>query len=182
MLRSQKLNDAAKAVLDEYGYSVDIEIDKNWNRNAFVPDYVVCKLAKDGQLMYKTDFRTEFDGDFDSDGTIVISKCLGIREKGAYQKQATKFDLKIAELLKLKEEHKLTHRAEKKALKAECEQLMAYREKFTPEGAEGIYANIPLIEENAKELELLAERIKEAVKAYEEAEAARAEAPEELEK
>ena len=170
MARSQKLNDAAKAVLDEYGYSVDIEVSKGWDRRSFDPDYILCKLAKDDQLMFRTEFRTEFDGDeYDPTGASVIDDCLDIRTKQAYQNQATKFDLKIAELLKLKAEHKLTHRTEKKALKAECEELMAYREYFAPLKRAGVYANIPLIEENAQELEMLAQKIRDAVKSHEEA-------------
>ena len=116
--------------------------------------------------MFRTEFRTELAEDvYDPTGASVIADCLDIRTKKAYQQQADKFDLRIAELLKLKADHKFTHRAEKKALKEECEQLMAYRETFRALESSGVYMNIPLIEENAKELEIVAEKMREAVKA-----------------
>jgi hypothetical protein len=169
MQHSQKLNDAAKAVLDEYGYSVDILVDKGWDRRDFDPDYVVCKLAKDGQLMFRTEFRTELNGEYDPTGASVVDDCLDIRTKPAYREQSHKFGMKIAELLKLKREHKFTHIGEKRELKAECEKLMAYRETFAPLRSSGVYANIPLIEENEKELAEIAQQIREAVKAQQEA-------------
>lgn len=168
MEHSQKLNEAAEALLKEYGYNVDIVLDRVGNDRDFDPDYVLCRLAKDGQLMFRAEFRTELGNrEYDTTGATVIDDCLDIRTKRAYQEQANKFDLKIAQLLKLKQDHKFTHRGEKKALKDECEELMAYREYFSPLRSTGVYANIPLIEENAKELEELAERIKEVCKKQE---------------
>jgi hypothetical protein len=165
MEHSQNLKEAAKAVLDEYGYSINISVDRIGNGRDFDPDYVVCRLAKDDQLMFRAEFRTELGrDDYDNEGASVIDDCLDIRTKPAYQEQARKFDLKIAEYLKLKQDYRFTHRSEKKALKDECEELMAYREQFAPLRSSGVYANIPLIEENEKELKELAERIREACK------------------
>ena len=53
------------------------------------------------------------------------------------------------------------------SVELECEELMAYRERFEPHFSTGLYANIPLIEENEKELKELAERIREACKQQE---------------
>ena len=50
MEHSQKLNEAAEALLKEYGYNVDIVLDRVGNDRDFDPDYVLCRLAKDGQL------------------------------------------------------------------------------------------------------------------------------------
>ena len=171
-MATQELNEAAQAVLEEYGYSIDIDITHSGDRVNFDPDHVTCRLAKDGQLMFRAEFRTELDNEFyDLSGASVIEDCLDIKTKPAYQAQARKFDLKITELLKLKAEHKFTHRAEKKALKYECEQLMAYRESFAPLQRSGVYANIPLIEENEKELADMVQRIREVVKTQEAREA-----------
>ena len=59
MEHSQKLNEAAEALLKEYGYNVDIVLDRVGNDRDFDPDYVLCRLAKDGQLMFRAEFRTE---------------------------------------------------------------------------------------------------------------------------
>ena len=176
-MATQELNEAAQAVLEEYGYSIDIDVTHGWDRRDFDPDHVTCRLAKDGQLMFRTEFRTELDDEFyDISGASVIDDCLDIKTKPAYQEQARKFDLKITELLKLKAEHKFTHRAEKKEVTDECEQLMAYRESFAPLQRAGVYANIPLIEENEKELAEMVQKIREVMKAQEAREAQEAEA------
>lgn len=168
---NQKLEEAAQAILEEHGYSIDIDISFSGDRRDIDPYYVNCRLAKNGQLIFKNEFRTELsardDFCFDRTGEKVIETCLDIKTNPAYQQQVRQFNLKVAEFLKLKAEHRFTHRAEKKALKDECEELMEYTKDFVPLQRSGVYANIPLLEENEKELAEIAQKIKGAMKAQE---------------
>ena len=161
----QELNQKAKEILDKYGYEIDIEVMKGYDRRDFDPDHVKYNLSKEGKSVFKSEFRTEFEGDtYDSFGDSILRRCLNLREEEKYQKQKREFNNKARELLELKKNSKIFHLREKRELKQECERLMMFRSNFAPLASDGITANIAFIESNVKELEELLENLSQARK------------------
>ena len=51
----QELNQKAKEILDKYGYEIDIEVMKGYDRRDFDPDHVKYNLSKEGKSVFKSE-------------------------------------------------------------------------------------------------------------------------------
>ena len=146
----QRLNEKSEEILAKKGYGIDVSFYKGGDRREDSPDHVSFSISKDGQPMFKSEFRTQFEGDvYDEFGDSLIAECLMVRKNKDYENQRMQFVSAISELHNLP---KLFSGKRRKMLEAKCAKLEIFKKAFIPFASDGIYADIPLLETNREEL------------------------------
>ncbi len=159
-----KLCDEAIKVLKDSGFDVAIDIHYGSDRRDFSPDTVTYIVSKDGEVVYRTSFRSEekepkYRGkDF---GSEVLADCLELEKNAKYQEAARTFKRELAELLELQKSHNPLKMNQKRTQKALVEKLCHYSEsRGAAVDAYDIAVTVPLYEDNKEVIAKVLEELK----------------------
>ena len=156
MNQIQELNAQAKEYIERCGYSIIVNLFKGWNRSEELPDHVNLAILKNEELIFQIEFRAQFEGDvYDAFGDNTIAECLALQRSEDYQRRLEDLNQKMRMLQNLQSRINIFHKKEEKLLAVECQNLAIWKKAFIPFAIDGIYANIPLIEESVGELNQL---------------------------